>query len=119
MLRSRIYCGRKVPTQNVRRLSDGSVDWRQANVADAGIAGFVRDYLAKSFPNGWTQINAIGGWLDAASGQTITEPSVIFEVLHDHADVSLVRAVAERYKVRFQQDSVLVTTETIPNVSFI
>ena len=96
---SRIYCGREVP-------GGGTVD-------DATLAGFVAAEVASRFPAGFTVLHGNGGWRDVATGATITERSVVFEVFHGAADLETVRDVARAYKAAFRQDAVGLTTTPV------
>lgn len=95
---SRLAFGRNIPRGGV--VTDP--DWQQ----------FEAQHLTAAFPDGFTVIPASGGWRDASTGQTITEPSTIVEVAHD-GDAETrraLRAVADAYKLIFQQDAVMLTT---------
>lgn len=93
---SRIYCGLSKP--------DGS------KVTDAMLDSFVNGTLAMEFPDGFSVLRADGGWRDTATGQTIREPSAIFEVAHGRQDAERVRAVARAYKAAFEQQAVMVAS---------
>lgn len=103
---TRIAFGRAIP--------DGST------VSDAAWQAFETETIARAFPDGFTVLTAHGGWRDAATGQTIREPSAIVEVAHDGGAETLaaIRAVATVYKTLFRQDAVMVTT-TAANVEFV
>jgi len=93
---SRIYCGLSKP--------DGS------SVTDTMLDSFVSSTLATEFPDGFSVLRADGGWRDMATGQTIREPSAIFEVAHGKQDIERVRAVARAYKAAFEQQAVMVAS---------
>lgn len=95
---TRLAFGRKIP--------DGSTvtddDWRQ----------FEREQISRMFPDGFTVIEAHGGWRDVAAGTAIQEPTVIVEVCHDGGDeaLRLLRTLGLVYKIIFRQDAVMMTT---------
>lgn len=73
---------------------------------------FQHETLAAHFPDGFTVIEASGGWRDTQTDETIEEPSVIVEVAHDGSAEALaaIRSVATVYKVLFRQQAVMVAT---------
>jgi hypothetical protein len=93
---SRIYCGLSKP--------DGSA------VTPEALDSFVNGPLAQTFPDGFSVLHADGGWRDMATGQTIREPSAIFEVAHGSQDAERVREVARAYKAMFDQQAVMVAS---------
>lgn len=97
---------------HVSRLAFGRAIPEGGAVSDADWQEFQRETLAEQFPDGFTVLQASGGWRDTATGQTIEEPSVIVEVAHDgspEAEAAL-RAVATVYKALFRQQAVMLTT---------
>lgn len=97
---------------HLTRLAFGRARPNGGSVSDTDWQEFERDHLAASFPAGFTVIHASGGWRDAATGVTITEPSVIVEVAQDGSPEAAraIGIVATVYKTIFQQDAVMVTT---------
>lgn len=87
-----------------------------AQVSHVEFEAWVAEELAPRFPDGWTIIQAEGGWRDAASGKTIREHSFIVELAHE-IDAPI-QALARTYKERFGQDAVMVSTAAA-NVEFI
>ena len=106
---TRLYLGRAVP-EGAR--VNGIVAGTGVTVSEATFDRFVGDVISRKFPDGYTLINAEGGWLDARTGRTIREPSTILEVYHDGSMSSRVaiRSVALDYKTSFGQDAVMVST---------
>lgn len=96
---SRIYCGRCIPTGGT--------------VTDEALASFVSEVVSATFPAGFTVLNGNGGWKDHATGQTISEHTVVFEVMHGAEQAAGVYSVARAYKARFCQDAVGVTTTPV------
>lgn len=96
---SRIYCGRCIPTGGL--------------VTDEALSEFVSSVVSAAFPAGFTVLTGNGGWRDVATGQTITENSVVFEVMHGPAQSAAVYSVARAYKAAFAQDAVGVTTTPV------
>lgn len=66
---------------------------------------FVDAEITPRFPNGFTLIEAQGAWRDRTSGETEREGSRVLEVLHQGEGPF--EALIERYKERFEQQSVL------------
>lgn len=93
---SRIYCGLSEP--------DGS------KVTDSELDSFVNNTLSHEFPDGFSVMRADGGWRDTATGQTIREPSAVFEIAHGSQDAERVRNVARAYKAAFNQQAVMIAS---------
>lgn len=97
VLADRLFCGLSIP-------GGGEVtetEWR----------AFVADEVTPRFPDGLTIWRAEGQWR-GADGVIVREPTLIIEILHDH-DVRIDRRIveiAEAYKTRFRQESVLRVT---------
>ncbi|MBB3990300.1 DUF3574 domain-containing protein [Croceicoccus naphthovorans] len=89
-------------------------------VTDPEWIGFRNETINPAFPDGFTVIDGRGGWRDAATGETISEPTTILEVAHDGSEEVLraIRMVAGSYKIIFGQDAVMVSTAAA-NVEFI
>lgn len=96
---SRIYCGRCIPGGEL--------------VTDEKLTAFVDDVVSAQFPAGFTVLNGTGGWRDHASGQTIRENTIVFEVMHGPEGEASVYHVARAYKAQFSQDAVGVTTTPV------
>lgn len=79
-------------------------------VTDAQWRAFVADVVTPHFPDGFTELQGHGRWRDGR-GTLIEEQTRIVEVVHDgsRAKLGQVTAVATDYRVRFAQQSVLVT----------
>jgi hypothetical protein len=92
---SRLYLGQATP--------DGIIDEKQW-----------RDFIAESvtprFPTGFTELMAQGHWRDSR-GTINQEQTRIVEIAHNNAPLvrESVRAIAADYRLRFAQESVLIT----------
>lgn len=102
---SRLYCGRCIP---------GGAE----TVGEEELARFVAEELSPRFPAGFTVLRGDGGWRDHATGRTITEATVVFEVMHGAEQLSAVWAVARAWKARYRQDAVGLVSQPVA-VSFI
>jgi hypothetical protein len=83
-------------------------------LTDAEWADFVRDTLARNFPDGFTVSDGDGQWLDPKTRQVAHERSKIVIVAAAPAP-DLARRTAEAmvaYRIRFHQESVGVLTAT-------
>ena len=81
------------------------------HVTDEQWSAFVKDVVTPRFRDGLTIFEGIGQWLDPR-GELVREHVMVVEVAHpvdDKVDADL-RAIANEYKKRFQQDAVLRTT---------
>ena len=109
-----------MPLSHLTRIAFGRNCPDGSSVSDAAWQAFEAETIARAFPDGFTVLAAHGAWRDAASGETIQEPSVIVEVAHDGAPETLaaIRAVAAVYKTLFRQDAVMLTT-TAAEVEFV
>ena len=96
---SRVYCGLSRP--------DGS------GISESDLRAFIDNTVAKIFPDGFTVMQAQGGWRDVATGHTIREPSAIIELAHGEADQQHVLDVARAYKAQFSQDAVMVASTPV------
>lgn len=75
---------------------------------------FVDTEITSRFPEGFTVVTADGQWQNK-KGDIIQEPSRMVIILHT-ADPQIqysIEAIRERYKERFDQQSVLLTTQPI------
>lgn len=97
---------------HVSRLAFGRAIPNGGEVTDDDWNDFQAGPVAAMFPDGFTVLPASGGWRDATTGLTITEPSIILEVAHDGSTdaIAAIRMVATVYKTLFRQDAVMVTT---------
>ena len=105
---------------HITRLAFGRAIPMGGEVTDTDWQQFADQHVATAFPDGFTVIHADGGWRDARTGETITEPTVIVEVAHTNEPETLkaIRALAGAYKLIFAQDAVMATT-TAATVEFI
>lgn len=99
---SRLYCG-------LVRLADNS----NRPIQESELARFVDSHVARLFPDGFTVLRTNGGWRDLATGQTMQEPSLIFEVAHGPQDSARVLELARLYKRDMAQQAVMVTQSPI------
>jgi hypothetical protein len=78
-------------------------------VSEADWNRFLEEEVTPRFPDGLTVMSASGQWRDSERGAVVQEPSkVLVLVLGDEtADRPRVREIADAYKRRFQQQSVL------------
>lgn len=69
---------------------------------------FVDDVVTHRFPQGFTVTRAAGQW-QAGDGTTLREPSYVLAVVHPdgRSGDDAIRAIADAYKARFKQESVL------------
>ena len=83
-------------------------------VTDAAFAQFTAQEITPLFPDGLTVINASGQWRDAARGKIIREPSkVVLITFRDDAQKRKdLTAIADAYKLKFKQQSVLTSIGT-------
>ena len=90
----RLYFGRDIPGGG--------------NVSDRDWTAFLAEIVTPRFPSGLTVLRGDGQWRDAA-GAIAHEPSFVLELIHpeDAATERAVREIADEYKRRFSQESVL------------
>lgn len=83
-------------------------------VSEAAFANFVAAEVTPRFPEGLTIIDAHGQWRDAR-GATVREPSkvVLLTFRDDAGKRAGLGAIAEAYKRRFHQQSVLTTVRSV------
>ena len=100
LVRDTLYFGSDIP-------GGGRVD-------DSAWQAFEHDRLGPAFPQGYTVLAAAGHWRDA-SGKDSAESSRIVLIVHrDDADAAQrVRRVAQAYRERFKQESVLRERSTV------
>lgn len=94
MLEARLFFGRNIGDT----LGVQDEDWVR----------FVDEEVTPRFPDGLTIEDAAGQWRDATTGRVVREPSKVLTLLipQDAATLARIRAVADIYKSRFQQDAV-------------
>lgn len=83
-------------------------------VGDAAFAEFLAREITPRFPDGLTVVDAHGQWRDADRGQIVREPSklVLLTFRDEPARRKTLAAIADAYKTRFRQQSVLVSSRT-------
>ena|ERR1700727_2211280 len=85
----KIYCGRNIRNEEI--------------VSDAELNGFINEVVFMLFDS-FSVSNIHGYW----KGQS--EDTVVFEIISDTYSAPVrIQTIAEKYKLRFDQDSVLVT----------
>jgi len=94
MVRDVLYFGRSIPGGGV--------------VSEAEWTQFVVEVVTPAFPQGFTITTGTGQWQDAG-GNVVSEPSMIFSVLHPdtQVDEAKITGIGERYRVLFHQEAVL------------
>jgi hypothetical protein len=81
----------------------------RTGVSEADFARFTAEEITPRFPDGLTVIDAKGQWRDGAGGRLIREPSKVVLILFpdDPQKRENLTAIAEAYKMKFHQRSVL------------
>ena len=94
MVRDVLYFGRSIPGGG--------------EVSDAEWTRFVAEVITPAFPQGFTITTGTGQWQEAG-GNVVSEPSMIFSVLHPdtQVDEAKITGIGERYRVLFHQEAVL------------
>ena len=84
-------------------------------VTQAQFAQFTAREITPRFPDGLTVIDATGQWRDTARGILVREPSkVVLIVFRDDAQKRAdLTVIADAYKRRFSQQSVLTAVKTV------
>lgn len=87
----------------------------RAGVSEAAFARFVAAEITPRFPAGLTVIDAAGQWRDSKTGQVVREKSkMVVLMVGDAPDArERIAAIAEAYKKRFRQQSVVVVTRPV------
>lgn len=91
----RLYFGRAIPGGG----EVSEMQWHE----------FVAGEIAPRFPNGFTTYRAAGHWR-GDDGATVSEQTMVLEVIHAAGDAAAERAVdviARTYRARFHQDAVM------------
>jgi hypothetical protein len=78
-------------------------------VSDAAFVRFVAREITPRFPDGLTVLDARGQWRDPERGRLVREPSklVLISFDDDAQKRAALTAIADAYKQRFRQQSVL------------
>ena len=97
---SRVYLGRQTLGQQTP----------SGSVTDADFQHFITDAVTPKFPSGFTVLTGEGQWR-GKGGETHREATRVLEIAHDHNPTTRARVhdLANDYKRRFAQQSVLVT----------
>lgn len=84
-------------------------------VSEAAFARFVAEEVTPRFPDGLTIVDARGQYRDAERSRLIREPSkiVLITFTDEPQKRAALDAVAEAYKARFRQRSVLTTVRSV------
>lgn len=82
-------------------------------VSDAEWEDFLARTVTPAFPDGLTVFDAKGQWRDTATGAVVSEPSKIVLILVADAAAALprVEAIADAYKLRFNQQAVGIVSQ--------
>lgn len=85
----------------------------RVGVSDAAFANFAANEITPRFPQGLTIVDARGQWRDTARSRLVREPSkLVLITFTDSAEArGRLDAVAQAYKERFRQQSVLTTVQ--------
>lgn len=80
-----------------------------SHVTDGEWKGFVEAAIVTRFPDGFTIHDGHGFYRSTRDGSTVREPAYILTVAHagSHQSSGRLSEIAEDYKLRFRQDSVL------------
>ena len=78
-------------------------------VSEADWQRFVAEEVASRFPAGFSVVDATGQYRSAVTGNVVSEKTRIVTLVHaDEAAIhKSINAIAEAYKARFRQESVL------------
>lgn len=84
-------------------------DW--LGVSEAAFARFTAEEITPRFPDGLTIVDSVGQWRDPARDVVVREPGklVLIAFADDPAKRAALGDIAEAYKHRFRQQSVLVS----------
>jgi hypothetical protein len=91
-------------------LSFGRTIGDRTGVSDAEFARFIADEITPRFPEGLTVLDGHGQWRDPARCRLLREPSKLVWIVFadDPAKRAALTEIAEAYKRKFGQQSVLV-----------
>lgn len=83
---------------------------RHTGVSEAVFSDFLKREIAPRFPQGFTVIDARGQWREP-DGALVTEPSKVVVIVFDDTPRAreALGGIAQAYKSRFRQQSVLTT----------
>ena len=96
------------PAQVAELMFGRNVGARTA-VSESRWRGFVDREIMARFPEGLTVYSTAGQWRDRASNRIMREPSKVVQIVLPGRDDDLARLneIAETYKARFRQQSVI------------
>jgi hypothetical protein len=100
--------GGQRPTQVAELMFGRNVGARTA-VSESRWGRFVDREIMARFPEGLTMYTTAGQWRDRASNKIMREPSKVVQIVlpgHDD-DMTRLNEIAETYKARFKQQSVI------------
>lgn len=83
----------------------------QTGVGEAAFGAFVDEELTPRFPEGLTVLDGGGQWAGAENALIRDAAKVVVIVLPQKGSDKLLAEVRDRYKARFQQDSVLLIVQ--------
>jgi hypothetical protein len=108
MREHRLYCSMDEQLQIRDALYFGLSIPGGGEVTDADWKTFENDAIARAFPQGFTVLDAHGGWR-GTNGETIHEPSRVVIVTHedDAKSRSALEEVVQNYRAAFHQEAVL------------
>jgi hypothetical protein len=83
----------------------------RVGVSEAAFAAFLAAEITPRFPDGLTVVDARGQWRDSERATTVREPSklVLLTFRDDPARRENLNVIAEAYKQKFRQQSVLIS----------
>lgn len=105
-----LVCGGTQQSGAVAEVFFGRNIGGRLGVSDAAWQQFVAAEVTPRFPDGLTVVDAAGQWRDTAGNRVVRELSKLLIIVLPGRDDDQARldAIAETYKRRFQQQSVLV-----------
>ncbi len=103
-IRFRLYLGTEIPAGHYDRLGNSTVPLYDRTA-------FLTKVQA-AFPSGFTLIDAKGYWR-GDDGQTVTEDTMVVEIVADEEDAGTVIDLARWYADANGQDAVFVTQEPV------
>jgi hypothetical protein len=100
------------PSQSMlsAELAFGRTIGGRTGVSDSDFARFTAEEITPRFPDGLTVLDGRGQWRDPARGRLVREPSKLVWIVFadDPAKRAALTEIAEVYKRKFRQQSVLV-----------